>query len=111
MFFHDSHQQIRTDRDPDLGFDCIGRGAVKDFDPKVAFDPFEKQFYLPTTTIDVGYGKSSDRKVVGEKDQAFVALGIEVSYPTQRFGILPLGVPSCEHNDLIASHPRVFVYR
>jgi hypothetical protein len=41
-------EHVNADRDPDLGFDGIVRGAEKTFYAQVLFDPFEEQFDLST---------------------------------------------------------------
>src|ERR1700688_4288175 len=41
--------------------------AVKGFDSQVLFDPFEKQFYLPTRLVKMRDGESRKIKVVREK--------------------------------------------
>ena len=68
----DGDKHIDGDRDPDLGFDGVLRGAEKRFDAQVLLDPFEKQFDLPAIPIECGYRQCWQREVVGQEDEPFV---------------------------------------
>ena len=45
--FDDGDEHVDGDRDPDLGFDGIFRGAEKSLDAQVLLDPFEEQLDTP----------------------------------------------------------------
>ena len=49
--------------------DGVGRSAVKSFDTQVLLDPFEEQFDLPATAIELSDGHGWHDKVVGQEDQ------------------------------------------
>ena len=57
FLFHDGHQDIDAERNPDLGFYGVIAGAVKRFDPQVLFDPAEEQFDLPALGVERGDGR------------------------------------------------------
>jgi len=59
-----------------LSFDCVFGGAEEGLDTKMLLDPLEKQFDLPTTTVELGNGQCRQCEVVGQKDQSFSTLGI-----------------------------------
>ena len=69
FLFHDGHQDIDAERDPDLRFHGVVAGAVKRFDPQVLFDPAEKQFDLPTFGVERGDGRGGKLEVVGQEDK------------------------------------------
>jgi len=46
--FDDGDKYINRDSNPDLGFYRVLGCAVKGFDSKILFDPFEEEFDLPT---------------------------------------------------------------
>jgi hypothetical protein len=56
LFLDDSHQHIDRDCDPDLTLDRIFGCAVESFDSKMLFDPFEKEFDLPTVFVEKSNG-------------------------------------------------------
>src|ERR1700674_5316844 len=66
------NQDVDGDGNPDLSLDRIFAMAVKGFDSQVLFDPFEKQFYLPTRLIKVRDGEGRKVKVVSEKHKPAV---------------------------------------
>ena len=76
----------------------------------MTLDPFEEQFHLPLTFVDIGNGIGADRKIVGQENKALVSLGIEESHSAQRFGIILFGLRPCQSNDLIALNASGFVY-
>jgi hypothetical protein len=49
LFFDNGHHHIKSDCNPDLGFDGILGGSIECFDTKVRFDPFEEYLNLPAT--------------------------------------------------------------
>ena len=84
LLVKDGHHEVNGDRDPDLGLHCVGTGAEVVFDTQVAFDPFEKEFDLPSRLVDLGHGESRDLQVVGEEDELLGGLCIEVAHSAQR---------------------------
>ena len=49
--FHDRHQDVDRNSDPDLGDDRVLGGPEEGFDAKVLFEPAEEEFHLPTATV------------------------------------------------------------
>ena len=99
----DGHQHINRDGDPDLSLHRVLAGAVEHFDAKVLFDPFEKQFHLPTALIDLGNGQCWQRKIVGEELEPLFFLGIEVGDAPQRIGIRLGRIDSGQNDGVIGS--------
>jgi len=100
VLLDNGYKHINGNGNPDLGLHRILRGPIKCFDPKVLLDPFEKQFNLPTAAIELGNGQSRKSKVFGYKHQPFVVLGVEVTNPSQLFGIIFLRVETLKRNNL-----------
>ena len=70
---NDRDEHVNADRDPDLRLHHVRTVAIKAFDPQVLFDPFEEQFHLPTTPIQVGDGQGGEFEMVcQEHESAFV---------------------------------------
>jgi hypothetical protein len=110
LLFDNRHQEVSADGDPDLSLDRVLRGAIKRVDLEVAFDPFEEQLDLPAAAINVGHRLGSEPEVVRDEDESFVEFGVEITDPTQRFGILLFGFGSGEHDDLIAPDAGGFIH-
>ena len=70
-FFQQGDEQVNGEGTPDLGAHRVGAGAVKCFDAQRLLEPFEKQFDLPATAIQLGDGQS---RVSGEFADAAVAV-------------------------------------
>jgi len=51
------------------------------------FDPFEKQFCLPTALIDLGDGQCWKQKVVGQELESLLCFDIEITDSAQGIGI------------------------
>jgi hypothetical protein len=52
--FQDGNQQINVYSDPDLGFDGVGRCAIKGFDSQMLLDPAEEELHLPALLVNIG---------------------------------------------------------
>ncbi len=72
-------EQINTQRNPDLRQHCILAGANERFDLQILFDPFKKQFNLPSGLIDVGNSLGSQFEIVGQKNVVLTGLRIPVT--------------------------------
>ena len=44
-------------------------------------DPFEEKLHLPPLFVKLGDGDGGQKKIVGQKHQGFVGLGIVISHP------------------------------
>ena len=71
--FQDGDEQINGDGAPDLGAHRVGAGAIKSFDPQMLLDPFEEQFDLPASAIELGDGQCWHGEVVGQEDERVAA--------------------------------------
>ena len=69
-------------------------------------DPFEKQFHLPTRTIQQCNGQCRNRSIVGDKIQCLVAFLVMEFDPPQLIRISLLGFEVGEHDGLITGHSR-----
>ena len=74
------------------------------------FDPFEEQLDLPTAAIQLGDSQWWQVEVVGQKDESFLRLHIEVTNAAQLLGITFAGHGIDECHDLIADHSGRSVY-
>jgi len=86
-----------------LCFDRVLGGAVEDFDAQMLFDPFEKQFDVPTAAIQLGDGQCWQDEIVGEEHQAFAGRRIFEADSTKRRIEVLLGVKACQYDGLIAN--------
>jgi len=101
LLFDDGHKDINGDGDPDLGFHRILRSPVKNLDAEMLLDPFEEHLDFPPAPEKLGYGQSRQGEVVGQKDQSFLFLGIEVANSPESVGIISAGIKAMELDDLI----------
>jgi hypothetical protein len=53
-FLHDGNEDVNGNGDPDLSLHGVFCGAIEGLDPEMLLDPFEKQFHLPSGTIEIG---------------------------------------------------------
>ncbi len=109
-FFQNGDEQINGDGTPDLGAHRVGTGAIKSFDAQMLLDPFEEQFDLPASAIELGDGQCRDGEVVGQKDQPLAGLGIAITDATQRVGIIVLGLQAGHHDGLVEAQAGGFVH-
>src|SRR5438093_11760243 len=107
---HDRHQHVHRYRDPDLRFYCILAGPVERLDAQVLLDPFEEQFHLPATLVDLRDGKCGEHKIVGQELQPLVGLRVEVTYAPQCIGIHRDRFEGGQNHRLIRAHARALVH-
>ena len=81
--FDDGDEHVDGDRDPDLGFDGIFRGAEKSLDAQVLLDPFEKQLHLPAALVELCNGQRRQIEIVGEKGETFVIVMVVKNHSAQ----------------------------
>src|SRR6266852_5685604 len=74
-------------------------------------DPFEEQFHLPATLVDLRDGTGGEHKIVGQKLQPLVGLRVEVTYAPQCIGIHRGRFEGCQNHRLIRAHARALVHR
>ena len=101
-FFEYCNQHVSADCDPDLRLDCVLAGAEKGLDSQVLLDPLEEQLDLPSLSIESGDHLGFERKVVGQKGQAF-AIVVFRNNSTNHLRIVFGGVVNSEHAGLIAN--------
>ena len=87
--FQDGDQQITADGDPDLGFDDVGRCAVKGFDSEMLLDPAEEELHLPALLVNIGDGYGGNGKNIGQVDKTFFGLQVHVGHPAQGLRVGP----------------------
>lgn len=102
LLFLDGDNQIRGDRNPDLGANRILTGPVKRFDPQMLFDPLEKEFNLPAVFIQQGNGLGAHGKVVGQENQKAFVFRIKNPNAAKWSGIFLLHIEVDEGDSLIA---------
>lgn len=109
-FLQDCDQKINADGNPDLGFDGVGRCAVKGFDSQMLLVPTEKEFHLPALFVNIGNSHCGNSKDVGEIDKTFVGVQVHVGHPAQVFRVGSSGFLSCEDDALIGTKLQRFVH-
>ena len=81
LLFDDRHQDINTDRDPDLRLHRVVTGAVKVLDAEVLLYPLKEQFHFPTALVEHGNSNGRKLKVIRQKDKTLPRLGVDVMNP------------------------------
>ena len=107
----DGDEGINTHGDPQLGANRVLRASVKGFDAQVLLEPFEEQFNLPALLVELGDQQSSQREVIGQKDQVTGVLSIVEAYPAQFVWIVFSGVEAGERDGLVTAQPCGFIHR
>ena len=69
-FFQNSKNEIYDHSNPNLSLYGIGRSAIESFDPEILLNPFEEQFYLPTSFVKSSDSFSGKCKVVSQENQS-----------------------------------------
>ena len=106
-----SHHQVCTDSDPDLGLYGVFAQAIKGFDAKVLLDPLEEELDLPAGFVYLRDHNGVDLEVVGYEDQAFPCCCIQKAYSAQVAPVEAFCFRSVETNRLIGSQSNGLVYR
>ena len=109
-FFQNSDEQINGDGGPDLGAHRVGRGAVKGFDTQMLLDPFEEEFDLPASPIELGNGQRWHGEVVGQEDEEFAGEGIAIADAAERVRVIVLSLPACHHHGLVKTQAGGFIH-
>lgn len=84
-----------------MGFHCVLGGAVEGLDTQVLFDPFEEQFDLPATAVELSYRLCRQGKIVAEEDQMFTGLRVGEFDATELVGIVFGGIEAGEDDGLV----------
>ncbi len=105
------HQHIDRDGDPDLSFDGILGGAKEGVDPQMLRDPFEEQFHLPATPVQLGDSQCRQIEMVGEKHQERVVLGVVELDAAKRRWVIRARLHASQHDGLIAAQAARLVDR
>ena len=111
MLFQDGNQDVDGDGYPHLRLYGVLAGPKERLDPQVLLDPFEEQFHLPTSAVEVGNCQSRQHLVVGQEDQTFACFRIREANAAQDIGILLGGAKPRERHRLIESQASLFVHR
>src|SRR5438552_15993573 len=88
MLADDGDKHIDRDCNPELGLHRVLADAKEGLDPQVLFDPFEEQFYLPATLIDLSNGKRRKHEVIREELQPIVGHGVHVCDSADRVALV-----------------------
>ena len=107
--FDDGDKHVDGNRDPDLSLQSVGSGSVKRFDAEMLFDPLKEQLDLPSASVKLGHGERWQSEIVGQEDEAFVAISIQKMNTAEFFGVTSARIISARSNDLIAEHSGGFV--
>ena len=75
------------------------------------FDPFEEQFDLPATMIQMCDGQRGCGEFVGQKDQSLARFEIAIADASQRRGIIILGQRARRDDRLVKAQAGGFVHR
>jgi len=109
-FFQNGDEQVNGDGTPDLGAHRVGRRAIKGFDAQMLLDPFEEEFNLPASAIELGNSQRWDGKIVSQEDEGFAGFGIAIADASQRGGIIVLGLQAGHHDSLIKQQAGGFIH-
>ena len=108
--FQNGDEEIDGDGAPDLGAHGVGRRAVKGLDAQMLLDPFEEEFDLPATTIELSNGQRWPGEIVGQEDEEFASFGIAIRDAAQRDRIIVLSLQASHHAGLINPQAGGFVH-
>jgi hypothetical protein len=73
-------------------------------------DPFEEQFDLPASAIELGNGQRRDGEVVGQEDERFAGFGVAIADAPQGVGLIVLGLQAGHHDGLVEPQAGGFVH-
>ena len=73
------------------------------------FDPFEKEFHLPTAFVKLCNGERRQRKIVGQKYQPFFCDVVEEFNAPKFVWIIFLGVEVVQDNGFISKQSLIFI--
>src|SRR5437867_8529276 len=99
---HDGDQHVGRYRDPHLRLDCILGGANEMFYAEMLLDPTKKQFDRPSTLVESADGQCRQTRVIGQKHQRFVGLGVFETDAAQMFWVMLPTVETIQRDRLVA---------
>src|SRR5258708_20474318 len=70
------------------------------------FDPFEKEFHLPTAFVESADGQRGELKVVCQEHQGLRRLGILEADSAKLLRVSSVGTEAVEHDRLVADQAR-----
>src|SRR5208282_6093364 len=106
LLFEDGHQDVDADCHPHLRLHGVLGVAVEGSDMQMLFDPAKEQLDLPARAVELRDEQGRQVKIVGEKDQAQVLLGVEIVDAPQGGGIAARTLGSGQANGLIGTQPQ-----
>lgn len=74
------------------------------------FEPFEEELDLPTLLVQSRDGQGREREVVGQEAKALACLGVDESNPSQRIGVVEVGVEAGQQHGLVELHASFLVH-
>jgi hypothetical protein len=111
FLFHDGHEHVDADGDPDLRLHGVVAGAVESFDSQMLLDPLEEQLDLPTALVELRDRERRQREVVGQEHQPSFVFGVVKRDAAQRDGVRSRRLETRQDNGLIAAESRGLVDR
>ncbi len=75
------------------------------------FDPFEEEFDLPTTSVELRDRQRRHGEVVGQEDEGFAGFGVAIADAAHGDGIIVLGLQARHHDGLIKPQAGGFIHR
>jgi hypothetical protein len=109
LLFDDGDEYVDAHGAPDLGLGGVFGDAEKGFDAQVLLDPFEEEFDLPASFVELGDAECGEGKVVGDEDVLLVSFEVAVDDSAHGFGVIVLQINACQDNGLVAQYSRAFV--
>src|SRR5689334_25080224 len=110
-FFENGNQKVHRNSGPDLDPYRVLGSAVEGLDSQMLVDPFEKQFDLPTTAIELSNGQCRFGEVVGQKDQSLAGQRIAKTNASQSLRIVLAWVETARDHGLVETQTDALVHR
>ena len=100
---YNRHEDVHTNRDPDLGLDRILGGAIESLYPQMLLDPLEEKLHPPSALVKWRDDRREEIEIVGQKDEPPAGIGVFVANPADRHGIELSGQWASRTNNLIGA--------
>ena len=103
LLFGDCHEEVSTEGCPNLAVDSISGAAEEISDTQVLFDPFKKQFYLPSSFVEFTNRQRRQVEIIAQENQGAVFLPIPKAQSTQGCCVSVFGIFTDQANGLITT--------
>ena len=104
---HNCNRDVGRNRDPYLRLHGIFRVAIKGFDSKVLFDPFEEQFDLPALFVKCANSVGWQGEIVCQKLEGIACFAVEERYKSKGLWIPRSGQHPSQSNMMIADQTSI----